>query len=479
MTPKQILAVLVARWHWALVVLLLSVAGTTIVSTTMFKRYTASASVMLDARTPDQVTGGALNAPVSSAYLATQLELIASERVGRAVIRALDLTNDSKLREAWLKAGKGDGDFEAWLSESMQRNLLMKPAAVSNVITLNYTAEDGAKAAKLANAYVKAYMDISLELRMERARQYGSLFDVRSKELRGDLERAQEKLSEYQQKNGVLVGDEKVNVEAMRLAELGTQLSAAQSANAEVSGRLRQAGRQTDQLQEVYRNPAVASLSADLTREEVRLRELTARLGESHPQLIEQEARLTELKARLAAEKGRAVNNVGFDNSATHTRVSQIALLLEAQRTKVLRMQAQREQSMALQRDVENAQRAYDTMQQRVNQAGFESQNTQTNLSVLKNATVPMAPSSPNLLKNIGGSLALGALLGLGLVLGREQIDRRLRTVDDFAALKQTVLISLPVSSHASRIAVADTSRTQLMKQRVLTGLPRPTQQTT
>jgi polysaccharide biosynthesis transport protein len=478
MTPKQVLAILAARWHWAVVVLLLSVVGTAAVSLTMFKRYTASASVMLDARTPDQVTGGALNTPVSGAYLATQLELIASERVGRAVIRALDLTENSKLREAWLRAGKGGGDFEAWLSEVMRHNLVMKPGAASNVITFLYTAEDGANAAKLANAYVKAYMDISLELRMERVLQYGGMFDSRSKELRIDLERAQEKLSEYQQKNGVLVGDEKVNVEATRLAELGAQLSAAQSANAEVSGRLRQAGQRTDQLQEVYRNPVVASLNADVTREEVRLRELTARFGESHPQLIEQEARLAELKTRLAAEKGRAVSNVGFDNSATQTRVSQISTLLEAQRAKLLRMQAQREQSMALQRDIENAQRAYDAMQQRVNQAGFESQNTQTNVSVLKNATMPMAPSSPNLLKNIGASLAVGALLGIGLVLGGEFLDRRLRTVDDVTELKQAMLVSLPVSAHARR-PLSDTSRTKLMKQRVLTGLPRPTQQTT
>ena len=141
-------------------------------------------------------------------------------------------------------------------------------------------------------------------------------------------------------------------------------------------------------------------------------------------------------------------------------------------------MQSQREQSGGLQREVDTAQRAFDTMQQRVSLASIESQNTQTNLSVLKHATVPMAPSSPNLLKNIGASIALGTLLGLGLVLGREQLDRRMRTVDDVSELKQPMLVSLPVSAHARR-ALPDTSRTKLMKQRVLTGLPRPTQQST
>ncbi len=478
MTPRQVLAVLAVRWPWALAVLVLCVAATAAVSMTMLKRYTAAASVMLDARSPDQVAGGAPNSSLPGGYMATQMDLIASERVGRAVIRALALDKDAALQAAWQKAGNGKGDFEAWLSEALQQGLSVKPAAVSNVVAVAYTSDDAAFSAEMANAYVKAYINTSLELRMERVRQYGSFFDARAKELRADLERAQEKLSAYQQQNGLLVGDEKLNLEATRLVELGAQLLAAQTANADVTGRVTQAGRQTDQLQEVWQNPAVASLGAEVTREEVRLGEMTSRLGESHPQRIEQEVRLSELRARLEAEKGRAARNVSFGNSATRARVAQISASLEAQRAKVLRMQSQREQSVALQREFDSAQRAFDAMQQRVHLASVESQNTYTNLSVLKHATVPMAPSSPNLLKNIGGSVALGALLGLGLVLGREQLDRRLRTVDDVSELKQTFLVSLPVSAHASR-ALPDTSRTKLMKQRVLTGLPRPTQQTT
>jgi polysaccharide biosynthesis transport protein len=474
MTPRQVLAILAARWPWALSVLVLCVAATAIVSTTMLKRYTASASVMLDARSPDQVAGGAPNSSLPGGYMATQMELISSERVGRAVIRELGLDKDPGYREGWLKAGRGEGDFEAWLSETMQKGFAVRPAAISNVLTITYTADDGAQAATIVNAYVKAYIDTSLELRMERLRQHGGFFDARAKELKADLDRAQAKLSDYQQKNGLLVGDEKLNLEATRLAELSAQLLSAQSANAEVAGRLRQAGQRTEQLQEVWQNPVVAALGAEVTREEVRLREMTSRLGESHPQRIEQEARLSELRAKLDAEKGRAVGNVSFGNSATQSRVAQISSALEAQRSRVLRMQAQREQSVGLQREVDTAQRAFDTMQQRVSQASIEGQNTQTNLSVLKHATVPMAPSSPNLLKNIGASIALGTLLGLGLVLGREQLDRRMRTVDDVSELKQPMLVSLPVSAHARR-ALPDTSRTKLMKQRVLTGLPRPT----
>ena len=84
MTPRQVLATLAARWPWALAVVLLSVAATAVVSMTMFKRYTAWASVMLDARSADQVAGGTPNSSLPGGYMATQMELIMSERVGRA-----------------------------------------------------------------------------------------------------------------------------------------------------------------------------------------------------------------------------------------------------------------------------------------------------------------------------------------------------------------------------------------------------------
>ena len=476
MTPKQLLTILKARWLMAFAVVLLVVSATATVSLTIFKRYTATASVMLDARSPDQIAGGMPNATLPGGYMATQIELIGSERVARGVIRSLGLDKDAQLREQWLAVGRGEGDFEAWLAEAMNKRLLVKPAPVSNVLGIEYTHDDGTKAAQFANAYVKAYIDTSLDIRAERVKQYGSFFDARAKDLRADLQSAQARLSEYQQKHGLLVGDDKLDVESTRLAELASQVTRMQSGGSVSSAQ--QSERLADQLPEVMRSPAVVALSADATREEVRMRELTARLGDSHPQVIEQQARVAEVKQRLTAEQGRVVSSVSAANSGYRVRVGQVSAAYEAQRVKVLRIQSQREQAAAIQRDVDNAQRAFDAMQQRVNQASVESHNNHANVTVLKNATVPMYPSSPNVPKNIAASLVGGALLALLLVLGREQLDRRMRTSDDVSELKQVMLVSLPVSGHA-KSSGPDTSRTRLMKQRVLTGLPRPTQQPT
>lgn len=472
MTPTQLLSIVAARWRVAVLVLLLSVGATTGISLTMLKQYTATASVMLDARSPDQIAGGALNAVLPGGYMATQIDLINSERVARSVIRSLGLKNDVALRDKWLEEGRGSGDFEAWLAELLQKNLSVRPAPVSNVITIAYSAKEGPAAAEMVNTFVKAYVDTSLELRMERVRQYGDFFDERAKQLRDELQAAQAKLSAYQQKHGLVVGDERLDVETSRLAELGSQLLQLQGTNAETAGRLKRAGRQPEQLQEVLADPVVAALGTELTREEIRMRELTSRLGESHPQLLEQRTRVAELKSRLAAATTRASGSVEFNNSVSQVRLAQLTSALEAQRARVLRTQSLREQAVTLQRDVENAQRAYAAMQLRVSQSSFEIQNTYTNVTVLKHATAPMKPSSAKVLKYIAAGLIAGALAAVGAALGLEVLDRRMRSPDDIAELKQPLLVLLPVSTHARR--VADTSRIRLTKQRVMTGLPRP-----
>ena len=112
-------------------------------------------------------------------------------------------------------------------------------------------------------------------------------------------------------------------------------------------------------------------------------------------------------------------------------------------------------------------------MTQRVNQTSMESQNTQTNVSVIKRATPPAEPSSPKLLLNTAVALFVGLLLAVGTALVRELFDRRLRSSEDVTMeLNQPLLVVLPMSRAA--LKGQDTSRVRLIKARVLTGLPRP-----
>ncbi len=97
----------------------------------------------------------------------------------------------------------------------------VKPSRESNVISVSFKAPDPVQAARVANAFVEAYMNVSLELRVDPAKQYSAFFDTRGKELRANVEQAQAKLSAYQRERGVIIASEgQLDVESARLNEL-------------------------------------------------------------------------------------------------------------------------------------------------------------------------------------------------------------------------------------------------------------------
>jgi succinoglycan biosynthesis transport protein ExoP len=115
-------------------------------------------------------------------------------------------------------------------------------------------------------------------------------------------------------------------------------------------------------MQEVLNNPLIGQLKADISRGEARLQELTTRLGDNHPQVVETRASLAELRSRLDAETRKRHRQRGRQQHHQPPARRRDARALEAQRAKVLRMKATRDEGLVLQREVENAQRAYDAM---------------------------------------------------------------------------------------------------------------------
>jgi len=428
MSFSQLLSILKARRLVALGIFLFTVLVTVVISVLLPKQYTADAAVVIDVKSPDPIAGMVLPGMMSPAYMGTQMEVIQSERVARRVIAALRLAENDSLRQQWRDDTNGEGSFEAWLTDVLQRRLAVKPARESNVITISYSATDPRFAAVLTNAFMQAYIATNLELRVEPARQYGTMFEAQNKQARERLEAAQTRLSMYQKEKGIIATDERLDVETQRLNDLSSQLVATQTATAESVSR--NAAFESSS-QEVLNNSVVAALKADMARQEARLKESQARFGEAHPIIIETKASIAELRQRIDAESSRVARSVGINKSVALSREGQLRSALEQQRQRILQLKAQRDEASVLLRDVENAQRAYDTLQARLNQTNIEAQSTQTNISVLKEASPPPKPSSPKVLLNTALSIFMGLLLGVGCALLLELRDRRLRTDED------------------------------------------------
>src|SRR5262245_13009091 len=224
MSLQQFLLILRARLWIIGVALLVGVAGAVGANLVLPRLYTASATVVVDSRVTDAVTGASVPAPLMS----TQLEIIRSQRVALRVVDATRIAQSPTAQQQFQAKTGGKGSIRHWWAERLLANTEVQPRRDSNLVDIRFTTSEPRFASLVANSFAKAYIDVTLELTLEPARQTATFFDDQLKGLRDNLEKAQGKLSEYQQKHGIVAPDQKLDVETTRLEELASRLTAAQ-----------------------------------------------------------------------------------------------------------------------------------------------------------------------------------------------------------------------------------------------------------
>jgi succinoglycan biosynthesis transport protein ExoP len=442
MTFNIFLEIMRARWRIFVFVLVLTVGAATGVSLLIPKQYTATASVLVDVKTPDPIQGVIMQSTSVPGYIATQVDTIKSSRVSRKVIARLKLDQQPQLRQQWQDETNGEGDFIEWLGALLGKKLDVIPSRESSIISISYTASDRQFAAALANAYSQAYLEVAIEMRVNPAKQYASLFQAQSDQMRKEVEAAQARLSEFQSKSGLLANDERLDTEVAKLSELSSQLVFVQSqANESLSKRTQSSANSP----EVINNALIVSLQTELSRQEARLKELTSKFGPAHPQVQEAEATIGELRRKISADTNRVSDSLSVSSKVNIQRLNQAKAEVEAQRIKVAKLKELRDQVGILQKDVENAQRSYEAVRSRQLQSTLDANSNQTNITEFEHASEPAKHSSPKLLLNIMLALFLGSALGVIAAVATELSDRRVRSVHDLEIiLGSPVTVAFP-----------------------------------
>jgi chain length determinant protein EpsF len=457
MTIYQFISILRARWLVAFVIFCAVVVASIGLLFILPKRYTATASIVVDSKVDPVAAGVGLSEAVMASYINTQSDVITSERVAKKVVKAVGLDRMPQFQEAWREKTHGEGDIGTWLARyllSGKKVVAGAPASASvtrqtNVIEISVKWSDPKTAATIANSFAQNFIETNIELKVEPAKQYAVWFDQRSAALRAELERKQKRLSDFQNASGIVATDEKLDVENARLTELSTQLVAIQSQRQDSQSRQRQAAGDNEYLPEVLQSPLIASLKDALTGADARRTEVAGRLGKNHPDYKAAEAEVVSLRARIAAETNKIVASLGSTTQVNVRRENDIRLALEAQKKRVMDLKHDHDEAAILQNDVVTGQRDLDAVSQRLALSNLESLAQQTNVVLLSTATPPLDPSSPKVLVLLAAGMFLGGVLGIGVVLLLEMKDKRFRDEADLVGL-----LGVPVLGRIGNVKV-------------------------
>jgi len=467
MNLMNFLSIVLARWKSELAIMMIVAALAAAITYSMPKQYVSTASVVVDVSKSDGPAGTGMGGIQQKVYVATQVEVLTSARVAEEVVLGLSAGDQASYRAAWMAAG-APGEFAGWAAGVIAKSLTVSPARESNVLDISFKADDPQRAARMANAFVGRYVDIAVELRVQPAQKYKSFFEDQANEQRIRLEAARGRLIAFNEAKGIIATDAKGDVETERLADLSKEIVAIEGQLAESQSRSDQAQQNASSMQEVQNDAIIIAMRNDLQRARTLLAQERQNLGDNHPRIVETQRSVDDLNARVNVETSRIRSSLGINKRALEQRLATLRVALEKQRVKAGRLASSRSEATLLQSDVDGAQREYDDVIKRLGQTRLESQATQGNVSVLQEAKAPIRPSSPNAALNMAAGVFVGTFLGILFGLGRELLDRRVRSDDQLAVLLDQPLIgSVPNYSGRKLQALG------ISPNRGLSGLPR------
>ena len=442
MNLSDLLSALRARWKLEAAAAFVVFAAILVWTAVSPRAYTGTATLLFDQTAPDPAVETSRPADSADA-LGTQAEVIHSQEIAAKVAHNVGIADRPATLAQWRAATGGTGTPEDWVGRNLLRGLTVEAGRNSTILSINYKASDAASAAQIANGFAQTYIDEHLRMTTDPARAYTRWFEERTREVRNNLEQAQNRLTNFQREKGI-VSTENMDAEAERLNALATQLASAESANADASSR---AGAGSAASPDVQSSGVVQSLRTQIAQKAAQVSELRTNLGPNHPEMIAAAAELASLRARLAGEVGTTSRSLAIASGDTGARVGSLRHLVDQQRGRMLALSGDRSQLEVLQRDVQSARAAFDSVTQRLSAMRLQAELPRTNVRLLDMASPPAFPSNPNVPLRIVLGLLLGVFVGLTLGAALEWLRPRVRTQRGLAVTTGVpVLIAVDLS---------------------------------
>ena len=321
----------------------------------------------------------------------------------------------------------------AALLERFLERLSVEPEDASRLIRISFTSTDPSKAALIANKLVEEYLESQLETKSEGARRAAEWLEVRLAEL-GETVRT---LEQSVQSQRAKTGSNGIDIISQRLAQLNTELVAAQAASVAAGARYQQVrsvlegGGNLDALPAVIASSTIQSLRTRHSELVGKLSDLQTVYGERHPQIISLRAEIAQVEGWLRHEINNILTGLRNELEGAEMREAALRRQLEAVSEEMVHLdQAEASIGQMAQRLRAN-QDLYQNLLKRYTEAVALRDNQQPDARIISPAQIPLSPSYPNFPRVIALSFVGSASLAVFLLVIVERLRQRLDTVED------------------------------------------------
>jgi polysaccharide chain length determinant protein (PEP-CTERM system associated) len=336
----------------------------------------------------------------------------------------------------------------------------------ADMFTVAYRDSDPEIVMKVANELTASVIEENLKLREDQAVGTSDFLDVQLKSMREQLEVVEDRISGYRKNNmGQLPEQLEANLRA--LDRLQEQLNEKQKSLQDTKNRLILINNQIDTSQRIMpvtsATPTQPNEPLTLNQLKAQLEDLSAKYTDRHPDVVRLKRRIEESEAKASRGELQAMgsspsseNILPADSVTDRILADQIQQRAEIQfeirnleseipkiqreiidyQQRVENTPKREEELLGLKRDYHNLQQSYQSLLNRKMEAdiavSMERKQKGEQFRIIDYAQVPQRPISPDMMRLLLFTVAVGLGIGGGLVFLLDFFDTSIRQPDDF-----------------------------------------------
>lgn len=304
------------------------------------------------------------------------------------------------------------------------RRLTIRPVGTTRIVEVIYASEDPQLAANFANTLADEFITESLDRRVRSTQQTSKWLAGQLGDLKSNLERSEQQLQAYAREAGLLFTSDKDSIADAKLRQLQEALSKAQDERIVAEAVYnRTSASPADSLPEVQNDLTLRSYQERLAELNRELAQLSATYTQNYYKVKEVKAQIASLEAALDKGRGYILKRIRNQYESAVNREKMLTDLYSRQASLVAVQSGQSVRYNMLKGEVDANRQLYESMLQKVKEAGIASGIRASNVQVVDPARPPQFPARPNVPLYAGAGLFSGAVFGIGYVFARKRND--------------------------------------------------------
>jgi len=337
------------------------------------------------------------------------------------------------------RLGKPSVDDREFLSREalvggFMGSVTVEPIRDSRLVKVSVSNANAAQAARIANAIAQSFIALGMERRGQSSVYAKTFLEDQLKGTKAKLEESERTLNAYARTNSILTLDEKTNVISQTYTDYSAALGRLEQDRLKAEALYTAVAANPESASQVLESKTVQAYKEQKAKIEADYLSNLAVYKPEFPKMQQLKAQISELDTRIKAEVASVLVSIRGQYEAAKKQEDQVRALLQGTRKEVLLTQDKSVDLNLLKRELDTNRQLYDGLLQRLKEVGVTSGVASNNISIVDQASTPLFPTSPNLMKNAGIGLLAGLLLAVGFIFMREQMDDSIHQADEIEA---------------------------------------------